>query len=210
MPKFPKISQNFPKFLQNFPKFFQNLQNFSTWQFFLHEYNSWYLWQIWALIANIVFPFYAIKYSKNGTWSNLRITPSFYTSNILSLFFSAIQISQKKGVWPNSRITPNFLQFKYPLFLSFYNSECSKKKGKNIQSLSQLSAVQIFPPLFLQWSQTLDYWGNRQLGKVMRWKNIIPLSDICQFWYITALFRPVKVHQMNEISQKNSPHWPKI
>ena len=37
-----KISQNFSKF----PKI---SQNFSTWQFFLHEYNSWYLWQLWAL-----------------------------------------------------------------------------------------------------------------------------------------------------------------
>ena len=25
-------------------------QNFSTWQFFLHKYNLWYLWQIWALL----------------------------------------------------------------------------------------------------------------------------------------------------------------
>ena len=144
MPKFPKISQNFPKFLQNFPKFLQNLQNFSTWQFFLHEYNSWYLWQIWALIANIVFPFYAIKYSKNGTWSNLRI----YTSNILSLFFSAIQISQKKGVWPNSRITPNFLQFKYPLFLYFYNSECFKKGQKYSKFVPTFCSSNIPSPFF--------------------------------------------------------------
>ena len=36
MAKFPKISQKF-------------LKNFSTWQFFLHKCNLWYLWQILAL-----------------------------------------------------------------------------------------------------------------------------------------------------------------
>ena len=40
--KFLKISQNFSKISQNF----------STWQFFLHKYNLWYLWQIWALLSN--------------------------------------------------------------------------------------------------------------------------------------------------------------
>ena len=34
---------------KNFPKFPNFSQNFSTWQFFLHKYNLWYLWQIWAL-----------------------------------------------------------------------------------------------------------------------------------------------------------------
>jgi len=186
LPKFPKISQNFPKFLQNFPKFFQNLQNFSTWQFFLHEYNSWYLWQIWALIANIVFPFYAIKYSKNGTWSNLRITPKFLHFEYPFFIFFCNSNIPKKGVWPNSRITPNFLQFKYPLFLSFYNSECSKKRAKIFKVCPNFLQFKYALPLFLQWSQTLDYWGNRQLGKVMRQKNIIPPYDIGQCWHLQA------------------------
>ena len=30
-------------------KFFIEIPNFPTWQFFLHKYNLWYLWQIWAL-----------------------------------------------------------------------------------------------------------------------------------------------------------------
>ena len=132
------------------------------------------------------FFFYAIKYSKNSTWSNLRITPSFYTSNILSLFFSAIQISQKKGVWPNLRITHHFLQFKYPFFLSFYNSECSKKRAKIFKVCPNFLQFKYSLPLFLQWSQTLDYSGNRQLGKVMRRKNIIPPYDIGQCWHLQA------------------------
>ena len=37
------------KLWQNLPKFPICSQNFSTWQFFLHKYNLWYLWQIWAL-----------------------------------------------------------------------------------------------------------------------------------------------------------------
>ena len=39
MAKSPQISPNFSKISQNF----------STWQFFLHKYNLWHLWQIWAL-----------------------------------------------------------------------------------------------------------------------------------------------------------------
>ena len=31
--------------------FFTEIWNFSTWQIFLHKYDLWYLWQIWALIA---------------------------------------------------------------------------------------------------------------------------------------------------------------
>ena len=59
MAKFPKNSQNFskyPKIPVHVEKFsispqlsYMESWNFSTWQFFLHEYNSWYLWQIWAL-----------------------------------------------------------------------------------------------------------------------------------------------------------------
>ena len=31
--------------------FYMESWNFSTWQLFLHRYNLWYLWQIWALIG---------------------------------------------------------------------------------------------------------------------------------------------------------------
>ena len=37
-----QISQKFPKISQNFPKFLHTT-------IFLHKYNLWYLWQIWAL-----------------------------------------------------------------------------------------------------------------------------------------------------------------
>ena len=40
---------NCGKISQNFTKFLKISQNFFTWQFFLHKYNFWYLWQIWAL-----------------------------------------------------------------------------------------------------------------------------------------------------------------
>ena len=54
-----KLWQNlpkFPKFFKNFSKFPNISQNFSTWQFFLHKYNLWYLWQIWALKkSNLMF-----------------------------------------------------------------------------------------------------------------------------------------------------------
>ena len=52
------------------------------------------------------------------------------------------------GVWPNSRITPNFLEFKYPLFLSFYNSECSKKRAKIFKVC----------PNFLQFKYSLPFF----------------------------------------------------
>ena len=39
---------------------------------------------------------------------------------------------------------------------------------------------------------------------------VIPLNnkpDICQFWYTTALLRPVRVHQ--KVHKNSSPNWPK-
>ena len=49
-----KISPNFSKFPQISQNFSKISQNFSTWQFFLHEYNSWYSWQTWALRRHII------------------------------------------------------------------------------------------------------------------------------------------------------------
>ena len=43
--KTAQISIKLPKLF----KFFSEIWNFSTRQIFLHKYNLWYLWQIWAV-----------------------------------------------------------------------------------------------------------------------------------------------------------------
>ena len=53
-------------------------------------------------------------------------------------------------------------------------------------------------------------WNGVRYMKLNPYSSILLIPVICQFWYTTALFRPVKVHQMNEILQKNSPNWPKF
>ena len=42
----------YPQISQNLLKFLKISQNCSTWQFFLHKYNLWYLWLLWALLRN--------------------------------------------------------------------------------------------------------------------------------------------------------------
>ena len=97
LPKFPKISQKFPKFSQNF----------STWQFFLHKYNLWYLWQIWALKkSNLMF---RLNY------------PSVYVVIIHPHIFSGetMAVDTKPSAKCISRVNTGGGQFSGPGFVSF-------------------------------------------------------------------------------------------
>ena len=41
-------------------------------------------------------------------------------------------------------------------------------------------------------------------------KLVLGIPDICQFWYATAQFRPLKKYAKKSVnSQQNSPYWPK-
>ena len=44
----------------------------------------------------------------------------------------------------------------------------------------------------------------REVGSSLLHDNALAIPEICQFWYTTALFRPVKVHQKEHNLRQNS------
>ena len=107
--------------------------------------------------------------------------PMFSERSIYMSFITKMHICQKKRVKGAGKKMDHWTR----CILSDWQTETNGERYKDKEE----AASPILP--FKQWTQSV--------GK--RWVIIIP--DICQFWYTTPLFRPVKLRQkVHEFSTK--------
>ena len=102
-------------------------------------------------------------------------------------------------MWPNSRIIPNFHQFKYPLFLSFYNSECSKKKGQKYSKFVPTFCSSNIPSPFSAVESNIGLLRKQAIGKsnetkkyyttIWYWSVLAPsgLKKCVNLWKIATI-----------------------
>ena len=115
----------------------------------------------------LFFSFYAIKYSKKKLHLvQFKDYPQISTFRISSyVSFCNSNILKKRACGPIQGLSPTFTNSNILYFSLSTILNALKKKGKNIQSLSQLSAVQIFPPPFSAVESNIGLLRKQAIGK---------------------------------------------